>query len=94
MTPFLWVEVLFLGVVCSAGAFLALHYALSHISATRVAVTANAVPIVTLLAEAALLGVFLTPLKLLGTLLTITGVVLAQLRSSTLRTSRYVQRGG
>jgi len=94
MTPFLWCEVLFLGVVCSAGAFLAMHYALSHISATRVAVSANAVPIVTLLAEAALFGVLLTPLKLLGALLTITGVVLAQLRSSTLKASRPAERSG
>ncbi|MFC2077476.1 DMT family transporter [Candidatus Bipolaricaulota bacterium] len=94
MTPFLWAEVLFLGVFCSAGAFLAMHYALSHISATRVAVSANAVPIVTLLAEAALFGVLLTPLKLLGALLTITGVLLAQLRSSTLRTSRPAERSG
>ena len=71
-----------------------MHYALSHISATRVAVSANAVPIVTLLAEAALFGVLLTPLKLLGALLTITGVVLAQLRSSTLKTFRPAERSG
>ena len=71
-----------------------MHYALSQISATRVAVSANAVPVVPLLAEAALFGVLLTPLKLLGALLTITGVVLAQLRSSTLRTSRLTARSG
>jgi drug/metabolite transporter (DMT)-like permease len=94
MTPLLWGEVLFLGVVCSAAAFLAMHYALAHISATRVAVSANVVPIVTLLAEAFLFGVLLTPLKIMGTLLTILGVILTQLQPTPLEASRIAQRGG
>ncbi len=94
MTPLLWGEVAFLGVICSAAAFLAMHYALSHISATRVAVSANVVPVVTLLAEALLLGVLLTPIKALGGLLTILGVVLTQLRPASLEPHRVSERTG
>jgi len=94
MTATLWGEVLFLGAVCSAGAFLAMHYALAHISATSVAVSANVVPIVTLLAEVLLLGVSMTPLKVLGALLTILGVVLTQLQTTQLEPPRVAQRGG
>jgi len=93
MTPTLWGEVLFLGIGCSAIAFLAMHYALSHISATQVAVSANIVPIVTVFAEVLLFGVFLTPLKLAGALLTVAGVVLTQLRSTS-REPRLIPRGG
>jgi drug/metabolite transporter (DMT)-like permease len=94
MTPLLWSEVAFLGVICSAAAFLAMHYALSHISATRVAVSANVVPVVTLLAEALLLGVLLTPIKVLGALLTILGVVLTQFRSASVEPHRISERTG
>jgi len=71
-------EILFLGVLCSAGAFFAMHYALTRLSATQVAVAANLVPIVTLIAEASLLGIGLTLAKGLGTLLTIAGVIITQ----------------
>ena len=71
-------EILFLGVFCSAGAFLAMHYALSHLSATRVAVSANLVPLITLIAEVTILGSALTPIKGIGTAVTIAGVVLTQ----------------
>ena len=74
-------EVLFLGVFCSAGAFLAMHYALSHLSATQVAVSANLIPAITLFAELMLLGTPLTLVKLGGTGLVIVGVVLTQLVS-------------
>jgi len=74
-------EIVFLGVLCSAGAFFAMHYALSHLSATQVAVTANLVPIVTLFAEASLLGIGLTLAKSLGTLLTVAGVIISQIGS-------------
>jgi len=93
MTPLLWAEVLFLGVGCSALAFLAMHYALSHLAATRVAVSANTVPLVTLFAEAILFGIPLTPMKLIGTLMTISGVVIAQRRSSALTTPSLTERG-
>ncbi len=93
MTPLLWAEVLFLGVGCSAVAFLGMHYALSRLTATRVAVSANTVPLVTLFAEAILLGVALTPLKLIGTLLTIVGVVITQHGAPPLETSRLTVRG-
>ncbi len=71
-------EILFLGVFCSAGAFLAMHYALSHLSATRVAVSANLVPLITLTAEVILLGSSLTPIKGIGTAITLAGVLLTQ----------------
>ncbi len=75
-------EILFLGVLCSAGAFFAMHYALTHLAATQVAVAANLVPIVTLIAEATILGIGVTMVKSLGTLLTIGGVIVAQLGST------------
>jgi drug/metabolite transporter (DMT)-like permease len=74
-------EVLFLGVFCSAGAFLAMHYALSHLTATRVAVTANVIPPITLAAEVTLLGTPLTVIKGIGTAITLAGVLLTQWRS-------------
>ncbi|MFC2095928.1 DMT family transporter [Candidatus Bipolaricaulota bacterium] len=78
-------ELLFLGVFCSAVAFLFLHYALVHLSATQVAVSANLVPIITLAAEIGILGAILTLPKALGMIITIAGVLLTQLdRSSSL----------
>jgi len=71
-------EILFLGVFCSAIAFLAMHYALSHLSATRVAVSANLVPLITLIAEVTILGSALTAIKAIGTAVTIAGVLLTQ----------------
>jgi len=52
------------------------------------------VPVVTLLAEALLLGVLLTPIKALGGLLTILGVVLTQLRPADGATVRLPERSG
>jgi len=52
------------------------------------------VPVVTLLAEALLLGVLLTPIKALGGLLTILGVVLTQLRPASLEPHRVSERTG
>ena len=93
MTSLLWAEVLFLGVGCSAVAFLAMHFALSRLTATRVAVSANTVPLVTLFAEAMLFGVALTPLKLIGTVLTIVGVVTTQLGTPPRETPSPTLRG-
>ena len=82
ITPKIGGEILFLGILCSAGAFFAMHYALTRLSATRVAVAANLVPIVTLIAEATVLGIAITPMKGLGTLLTIIGVIVTQIGSA------------
>jgi len=71
-------DILFLGIFCSAGAFLAMHYALSHLTATQVAVSANLVPVITLLAEITILGSALTWSKGLGTVITLVGVLLTQ----------------
>lgn len=70
----------------SAGAFFAMHYALVHLSATKVAVSANSIPIITLFAEVLLMGGSLTFFKVLGTLATIAGVVLTQLDKVNLKT--------
>ena len=82
LTTWTVLEVLFLGILCSAGAFFFMHYALAHLSATQVAVSANLVPIITLVAEIALLGAIMTLPKGLGTLMTLTGVLLTQLDRS------------
>lgn len=79
ITPMVVAEVLFLGILCSAGAFLALHYALAHLSVTQVAVSANFIPIITLFAEILLLGTILTPARGIGTAAVVIGVMLAQL---------------
>jgi drug/metabolite transporter (DMT)-like permease len=78
VSTFALLEILFLGVFCSAGAFLAMHYALSHLSATQVAVSANVVPLITLIAEVTLLGSPLSPVKGVGTAITVAGVLLTQ----------------
>jgi drug/metabolite transporter (DMT)-like permease len=80
LSPTGWGELLFLAIFCSAVAFLAMTYALKHLSATSVAVSVNLVPVVTLAAETILLGVLLTPAKLAGTLIAIAGVLIAQLQ--------------
>lgn len=79
ITPSQILGVLFLGVLCSAGGFLALHYALSHLSATQVAASTNFIPVITLLAEMLILGTALGLLKGLGTAAVIGGVMLTQL---------------
>lgn len=69
-----WGELLFLAVFCSGIAFLAMNYALVHLTATTVAVSVNLVPVVTLAAEACLLAVPLAAAKLAGTALVLVGV--------------------
>ena len=75
-------EILFLGVFCSAGAFLALHYALTRLSATQVAASASFIPVITLFAEVLLMGTRLSLLKGLGTAAAIAGVLLVQTGSA------------
>ena len=82
VTAFTLLELLFLGVFCSAGAFLFIHYALAHLSATQVAVSANLVPIITLVAEIGILGAVITLPKALGMAITLAGVLLTQLDRS------------
>jgi drug/metabolite transporter (DMT)-like permease len=71
-------EILFLGVLCSAGAFLAQHYALTRLSATQVAALASFIPVITLFAEVLLMGTRLSLLKGLGTAIAVAGVLLVQ----------------
>ncbi len=81
LEPADWGYLLFLALFCSAVAFLAMNYALVHLSATSVAVSANLVPVVTLLTEAMCFGVPLTAAKLAGTALVIVGVFATQRES-------------
>ncbi len=74
-------EILFLGIFCSAGAFLAMHYALTHLSATQVTAAASFIPVITLLAEVIVMGTAFSMLKVLGTGAAIFGVLLVQTRS-------------
>jgi len=83
VTTLALLELLFLGVFCSAVAFLFMHYALARLSATQVAVSANLVPVITLIAEIGILGAVITLPKALGTAITLTGVLLTQLDRST-----------
>jgi len=78
VTPAIVLEILFLGIVCSAGAFFAIHYALTYLPATQVAASINLIPIITLFAEMLLMGTNLTLLKGLGVATTIAGVTLTQ----------------
>jgi len=73
-----WGNLFFLAVFCSGIAFLAMNYALVHLSATTVAVSVNLVPVVTLAAEACLLAVPLTAAKLAGTALVLVGVYVTE----------------
>ena len=82
LTALSLLELLFLGVFCSAVAFLFMHYALVHLSATQVAVSANLVPVITLIAEIGILGAVITLPKALGTAITLAGVLLTQLDRS------------
>jgi drug/metabolite transporter (DMT)-like permease len=81
LSPAGWGYLLFLAIFCSGVAFLAMNYALVRLSATSVAVSVNLVPVVTLLAEALLFSVALTPAKLGGTLLVLIGVLVTQMES-------------
>jgi drug/metabolite transporter (DMT)-like permease len=73
-------EILFLGIFCSAGAFLAMHYALTHLTATQVAAATSFIPVITLFAEVIVMGAVISPLKVLGTAAAIAGVLLIQTR--------------
>jgi drug/metabolite transporter (DMT)-like permease len=83
ITPKITLEILFLGLLCSAGAFLAMHYALTYLSATQVAASTNFIPIITLFAEILLMGTRLSLAKGLGTAATIIGVTLTQMGERT-----------
>lgn len=76
-------EIFFLGVLCSAGAFLAMHYALTHLSATQVAASASFIPVITLFAEVAIMGTKVSLLKGLGTTVAVVGILLVQVGKAT-----------
>ena len=73
-----WQKGVGLGVFCSAGAFLALHYSLTRLSATQVAALTSFIPVITLFVEVLLIGTRLSLLKGLGTAVAKDGVLLVQ----------------
>jgi drug/metabolite transporter (DMT)-like permease len=78
LTPANWLQILYLGIVTSVIAYLLWYYALSRIEAAKVALFANLQPILTTLMAVLLLGQDLTPLFVIGGIVAICGVVLAQ----------------
>ena len=73
-----WGAVLFLGIGCSALGYLFWYGALEHIEVSRVAALLYAEPLVTVIAAMVLLGEQLSGIVVMGGLLVLAGVVIAQ----------------
>jgi len=71
----------FLVVGATFFAFLCFNYALSQIEAPRASVFLNGIPVITVVAAWILLGEVLTPIQILGGIVSILGVVLAGSRN-------------
>jgi len=70
---------IYLGLGTSVFAYYLWYYALARIEASRVAVFANLQPVMTTVLAAVLLSFQITPLFVIGGLITLTGVVITQL---------------
>ncbi len=79
---FILLNVLYLGVGASVAAYLILNYALSRLPVFRVAIFANLIPVVTILAAWFVYGELLEVLQLLGALFIIAGVYLTYAQDS------------
>ncbi|MFZ0390278.1 MAG: DMT family transporter [Calditrichia bacterium] len=73
-------NLLYLGVGSSVGAYFLLNYTLSRLPSYKVAVFANLVPVVTILASYAFYGDLLRPMQFAGAALVITGIYLTNAR--------------
>ncbi len=73
-----WLEILYLGVVTSVFAYFLWYYALSRLEAGKVAIFTNLQPILTTLLAVVFLGQDITVAFLVGGVITIGGVVVAQ----------------
>jgi len=73
-----WAQILYLGVITSVVAYLLWYYALARIEAGKVALFANLQPILTTILAVVLLGQDVTVQFVLGGMLAILGVVIAQ----------------
>jgi drug/metabolite transporter (DMT)-like permease len=78
LTPANWVQIAYLGLVTSVVAYLLWYFALARIEAAKVALFTNLQPILTTVLAVILLGQGITVLFVVGGLLAIGGVILAQ----------------
>src|SRR2546421_384523 len=76
-----WVGVGYLVVVTSVAAYLLWYWALAHLPAARVAVFTNLQPLATAVLAHFILGEHITPQFVVGAVVVISGVVMAQLRT-------------
>jgi len=77
-----WVGVGYLVVVTSVAAYLLWYWALAHLPAARVAVFTNLQPLATAVLAHFILGEHITPQFMVGAVVVISGVVMAQLRAT------------
>jgi len=77
-----WVGVGYLVVVTSVAAYLLWYWALAHLPAARVAVFTNLQPLATAVLAHFILGEHVTPQFVVGAVVVISGVVMAQLRTT------------
>jgi drug/metabolite transporter (DMT)-like permease len=73
-----WLQILYLGIVTSVLAYVLWYYALSRAEAGKVALFTNLQPILTTVLAVLLLGQSLTVMFVLGGMITLSGVILAQ----------------
>jgi drug/metabolite transporter (DMT)-like permease len=73
-----WLHILYLGIVTSVLAYVLWYYALSRAEAGKVALFTNLQPILTTVLAVVLLGQTLTPMFVIGGIVVLSGVILAQ----------------
>lgn len=78
-----WLNILYLGAICSALAYILYLFALKHLGSTVVTSCLNLVPFFGVLGGAILLGEPLSWMKCLGGLLALTGVYLVTIQDAT-----------
>lgn len=71
-----FLNLFFLGAICSAGCYLLYNYAIGHISVMICSVFINTMPIITIAASMLILGEKITPIQVVGTILIISSVFL------------------
>ncbi|MGI6036668.1 MAG: DMT family transporter [Limnochordia bacterium] len=75
----IWLNLLYLGVLCSAVAYFCYLFALEHLGPATTTTFINLVPVVSVLGGVFILGEGLTPSRLLGGSIVVAGVVLVSL---------------
>jgi drug/metabolite transporter (DMT)-like permease len=82
VSPAAWFGVAYLVLVTSVTAYLLWYWALAYLPAARVAVFSNLQPLATAVLAHFFLGEHVTPQFIVGALVVISGVVLAQFRAT------------